>query len=153
VARLLVRHQLDPELLDLEITESLFMDPSADCIGSNLRILAENGVQLSIDDFGTGYSSLAYLKRFPVHRIKLDQSFVQGIGQDPEDEAIVRAVLGLGRGLGKQIIAEGVESEAQLAFLRELDCDFGQGFLLGAPMSARKLDRLLVSRKALQGAS
>ena len=153
VARLLVRHQVDPELLDLEITESLFMDPSADCIGSNLRILAENGVQLSIDDFGTGYSSLAYLKRFPVHRIKLDQSFVQGIGHDPEDEAIVRAVLGLGRGLGKQIVAEGVESEAQLAFLRELDCDFGQGFLLGAPMSARKLDRLLASRHELQGAS
>ena len=153
VARLLVRHEVDPALLDLEITESLFMDPSADCIGSNLRILAENGVQLSIDDFGTGYSSLAYLKRFPVHRIKLDQTFVQGIGQDPEDEAIVRAVLGLGRGLGKQIVAEGVESEAQLAFLRELDCDFGQGFLLGAPMSARKLDRLLVSRKALQSTS
>jgi EAL domain-containing protein (putative c-di-GMP-specific phosphodiesterase class I) len=78
---------------------------------------------------------------------------VQGIGQDPEDEAIVRAVLGLGRGLGKQIVAEGVESEAQLAFLRELDCDFGQGFLLGAPMSARKLDRLLASRQELQGAS
>jgi EAL domain-containing protein (putative c-di-GMP-specific phosphodiesterase class I) len=129
------------------------MDPFAECIGSNLRILAENGVQLSIDDFGTGYSSLAYLKRFPVHRIKLDQSFVQGIGEDPEDEAIVRAVLGLGRSLGKQTIAEGVESEAQLAFLRELDCDFVQGFLLGAPMSARKLDRILAGQAIQRVAS
>ncbi|MGH6912647.1 MAG: putative bifunctional diguanylate cyclase/phosphodiesterase, partial [Geminicoccales bacterium] len=103
VARLLVRHQLEPALLELEITESLLMDPSSEDVAATLRILADNGVQLSIDDFGTGYSSLAYLKRFPVHRIKLDRSFVSGIGRDSEDEAIVRAVLGLGRSLGKEI--------------------------------------------------
>jgi EAL domain-containing protein (putative c-di-GMP-specific phosphodiesterase class I) len=135
---------LDPVLLELEITEGVLMGTFEQEAEGVLRSLAARGVRLAIDDFGTGYSSLAYLKRLPVHRIKVDRSFVRDIGSDPEDETMVRAIIGLGHALGKQVVAEGVESEAQLAFLRELRCDTAQGFLLGRPQVGLEVGHLLV---------
>ena len=126
---------LDPRLLELEITEGLLVELSGGTIGDQLAALANRGVQIAIDDFGTGYSSLAYLKRLPVQRIKIDRSFVRGIGTDPEDEAVVQAIVGLGHALGKKVVAEGVESAAQLAFLRQLGCDAAQGFARPATRS------------------
>jgi len=136
---------LDPCLLELEITEGLLVELSGGATGDQLEGLARRGVRLAIDDFGTGYSSLAYLKRLPVQRIKIDRSFVGGIGTDLEDEAVVQAIVGLGHSLGKSVVAEGVESEAQLAFLRRLRCDAAQGFLLGRPQPVEQLERLLAA--------
>ena len=101
--------------------------------------LHQQGVGLSIDDFGTGYSSLAYLKRFPIRSVKLDRTFVGGLGVDPSDAEIVRAVVTLGRSLGLEVVAEGIETLDQLRSLQELGCDFGQGFLLGHPVAAEDL--------------
>jgi EAL domain-containing protein (putative c-di-GMP-specific phosphodiesterase class I) len=111
----------------------VFLDPSKDLILELLRRVAGLGVTLAIDDFGTGYSSLAYLKHFPFHEIKVDGSFVADIGRGPGGGAIAAAVVGLAHSLGKRVTAEGVESEAQLVFLRERGCDAAQGYLLGRP--------------------
>jgi diguanylate cyclase (GGDEF)-like protein/PAS domain S-box-containing protein len=134
---------LDPRLLELEITEGLLVELGGGATGEHLTGLVGRGVRLAIDDFGTGYSSLAYLKRLPVQRIKIDRSFVRGIGTDPEDEAVVQAIVGLGHALGKAVVAEGVESEAQLGFLRRLRCDAAQGFLLSRPQPVEKLGSTL----------
>ena len=143
VRRLLDTTGIRPDLLELEITESLLFEPSNEAIADMLREIAAFGVRLSVDDFGTGYSSLAYLKRFPVHKIKIDQSFVRDIGKDKDDDTIVRAMVTLGHSLGKRVIAEGVETMAQLEFLRRLGCDEAQGFVLGRPMAEEKLRALL----------
>jgi diguanylate cyclase (GGDEF)-like protein len=134
---------LDPRCLELEITESLLLERSEGATDHVLRGLAARGVRLAFDDFGTGYSSLASLKRLPVEKIKIDRSFVRDIGRDPEDEAVVRAMVSLGHALGKRVVAEGVENEAQLAFLRRLGCDAAQGFLLAGPAAAAEIGHLL----------
>jgi len=121
---------------ELELAENLFLSP-ADT--SHLIGLAERGIGFAIDDFGTGYSSLAYLNRFPVDRIKIDRSFIAEIGQSTNAETIIRTIVQLGHNLGKLVIAEGVETEAQLAFLRSADCDQAQGFLLGRPQQPADL--------------
>jgi diguanylate cyclase (GGDEF)-like protein len=136
---------LDPGLLELEITEGVLMETFGQGVPNLLGELAAQGVRLAIDDFGTGYSSLAYLKRLPVQRIKIDRSFVRDIGSDPEDEAVVQAIVSLGHTLGKEVVAEGVESEAQLAFLRRLGCDAVQGFLLARPQAPAELRHLLAA--------
>lgn len=134
---------LDPRGLELEITENLFMERSESTIDRALLGLAARGIRLALDDFGTGYSSLASLRRLPVARIKIDRSFVREIGCDPEDEAVVQAMVSLGHALGKRVVAEGVEHDAQLAFLRRVGCDAAQGFLLARPQAPNELGPLL----------
>jgi diguanylate cyclase (GGDEF)-like protein len=133
VARLLERFVLPPGLLELEITESAAMeDPEATI--RNLRSLKDLGVRLAIDDFGTGYSSLAYLKLFPIDRLKLDRTFVKDIETDPNDAAICAATVGLAHMLNLQLVAEGVETPAQLTYLQGLGCDALQGYLCSHPL-------------------
>jgi EAL domain-containing protein (putative c-di-GMP-specific phosphodiesterase class I) len=101
------------------------------------------GVNISVDDFGTGYSSLSYLKRFPVDRLKVDRSFVDGLGSEPEDSAIVAAIINLAHTLGLVAVGEGVETSTQLEALRSLGCDLAQGYHLGRPMAAADLSTIL----------
>ena len=136
-----------PDLLVLEVTESTLMDaPGAVDV---LAALREMGVHLALDDFGTGYSSLTYLKRFPLDAIKIDRSFVSGLGRDADDEAIVASVVSLARALGKLVIAEGVETVAQLEALRALGVDQAQGFLWTRPLPRAELDVWLAERRRL----
>jgi len=133
--------------LTLEITESVVMKDVLRSV-EHLRALRDIGVDLSIDDFGTGYSSLVYLKRLPVTTLKIDQEFVDGLGQDPHDSAIVAAVIALARALGLRVIAEGVETPRQLAELRRLGCDAAQGFLFSRPVPAEEAERWVVAGRA-----
>jgi EAL domain-containing protein (putative c-di-GMP-specific phosphodiesterase class I) len=110
---------------------------------NTLRGLKSRGVRISMDDFGTGYSSLNYLKRFPIDRIKLDQSFVRDLPGDKDDAAIAMAVIAMGRSLELVVIAEGVETEEQLAFLKGHECDQLQGYLLSRPLTSEAFDRFL----------
>ncbi len=119
---------LAPALLELELTESILVRDADEAL-ERLHALAAIGVTLSIDDFGTGYSSLAYLKRFPISKLKIDRSFVTGLPQDDSDRAIVSATIGMAHALGLDVVAEGVETQAQMDCLRELDCAAYQGFL------------------------
>ena len=134
---------LEPARLELEITEGVLMENIEQTGDGFLRAPDRRGIRLAIDDFGIGYSSLAYLKHLPVQTIKIDRSFVRDLGQDPEAEALVRAIVTLGHSLGKRVVAEGVENATQLAFLRELGCDEAQGFHIARPMEAQQLERLL----------
>jgi len=142
VARILKETGLAPRYLELEMTESILMH-DAESSALALEALQAMGVQLAIDDFGTGYSSLSYLKRFPIDTLKIDQSFVRDIVTDTDDANIVAAVIGMGKSLKQRVIAEGVETPAQLAFLRARHCDEGQGFHFSHPVSAENFARLL----------
>lgn len=142
VALILKETGILPAYLELELTESILMHDAASS-ARVLEALKAMGLQLAIDDFGTGYSSLSYLKRFPINTLKIDQSFVQDIAIDPDDASIVGAMIGMGKNLKQRVVAEGVETEEQLAFLRALQCDQGQGFLLGRPLPANEFARLL----------
>lgn len=132
VTRTLQKTGCKAHWLELEITESIIMARPEEA-ANTLKILAGMGVAISIDDFGTGYSSLAYLKRFPIHSLKIDRSFVLDIATDPDDASIVHAVIALAHSLNLQVVAEGVEDEAQLKFLREHDCDLVQGYYFYRP--------------------
>jgi diguanylate cyclase (GGDEF)-like protein/PAS domain S-box-containing protein len=134
--------------LDLEITESSAMQ-NAELTIDTLLELKRLGVAISLDDFGTGYSSLNYLKRFPIDRVKLDQSFVRDMTRNPEDAAIVRAVISMAHTLKLVVVAEGVETEEQLAFLRHHRCDEIQGFLFSPPVEAVEFQKLLLRKQAL----
>jgi diguanylate cyclase (GGDEF)-like protein/PAS domain S-box-containing protein len=142
VAGALKRSGLPPHLLELELTESILLQDAENNLDT-VRRLKALGVRLSIDDFGTGYSSLSYLKRFAVDRLKIDQSFVRDITTDPDDAAIVRAIIQLARSLRLNIIAEGVETLEQLAFLREEGCEGVQGFLFSRPLPAAEMEAYL----------
>ncbi|HEU4705850.1 MAG TPA: EAL domain-containing protein [Solirubrobacterales bacterium] len=142
IEEILARTGLDPVSLRLEITESVLVDESTTAIAS-LEKLNELGVRLVLDDFGTGYSSLAYLNRFPFHALKIDRSFVEALGIEQEATAIVEAIIGMARGLSLEVIAEGVESEVQLAELQRLNCDYAQGYLFQAAMPEREVSRLI----------
>jgi diguanylate cyclase (GGDEF)-like protein/PAS domain S-box-containing protein len=145
VAGALGRSGLPPHLLELELTESILLHDVENTLDT-VRQLKAMGVRLSIDDFGTGYSSLSYLKRFAVDRLKIDRSFVRDLNADPDNAAIVRAVIQLARSLRLDIIAEGVETEAQLSFLREEGCPGVQGFLFSRPLSSADLKAFLGER-------
>jgi diguanylate cyclase (GGDEF)-like protein len=142
VATALAETGARPEDLCLEITESILMD-DVDATIRTLAALKRLGVGLAVDDFGTGYSSLSYLRRFPIDVLKVDQSFVAGLGRDPEDSAIVEAVIHMGRALHLTTVAEGVETAHHLVQLRELGCDVVQGYHFARPQTAESLNRLL----------
>jgi diguanylate cyclase (GGDEF)-like protein len=136
---------IKPSAIELEITESLIMqDPES--VAGDLRRLRELGFALAIDDFGTGHSSLAYLKRFPIHKLKVDQSFVRNLGSSADDSAIVQAIISLGQSLGLRVIAEGVETEDNLKRLSDLGCDEIQGYLLSKPLPAAEATAFLAGR-------
>ena len=145
VAATLAATGLAPEFLELEITESVIMGETGHTINM-LTQLTDLGVRVSIDDFGTGYSSLAYLKRFPVHKLKIDRSFVRDIHSDKDDAAIVQAIITLAKTLSQGVVAEGVETSEQLAFLENLGCDQYQGFYFTPALPANELLELLRSR-------
>jgi diguanylate cyclase (GGDEF)-like protein/PAS domain S-box-containing protein len=139
VARVLEQTGLEPEYLDLEITETTAMQ-NAELSLTTMRRLKEMGVRISIDDFGTGYSSLAYLKRFPIDCVKIDQNFVRDVVTNTTDSAIISAVISMARALKLRVVAEGVETEAQLAFLRSEQCAEMQGFLYSRPVPAHEFE-------------
>jgi diguanylate cyclase (GGDEF)-like protein len=144
VARITDLAGLDRRRLKLELTESTIMhDPEAAV--TTLETLKDLGIRLAIDDFGTGYSSLSYLKRFPIHTLKIDRSFVSGLGRDDRDEAIVGGVVTLARALGLSVTAEGIETAVQERLLRELGCDAGQGYLFARPLAPRDVAALLAT--------
>jgi EAL domain-containing protein (putative c-di-GMP-specific phosphodiesterase class I) len=133
------RANIPERCLQLEVTETVFLGRGAEYVHRALALLSSRGVQIALDDFGTGYASLRHLKQFPVDIIKIDQSFVRDMNEDPGDEAIVRAVINLGRSLGIKVVAEGIETEAQATRLIDLECDFGQGFLFSRAIQARNV--------------
>jgi diguanylate cyclase (GGDEF)-like protein/PAS domain S-box-containing protein len=145
IREVLARTGLAADRLEIEITESVAMSDAA-LSRQILEELRGAGVRLAVDDFGTGYSSLGYLRRFPIDTLKIDKSFVREIMVEPDDATIVRTVIGMAHSLGLRVCAEGVETEAQLAFLRHERCDRVQGFLYGRPMPAEEVDAFLARR-------
>ncbi|WP_229455192.1 bifunctional diguanylate cyclase/phosphodiesterase [Massilia sp. KIM] len=143
VRQVLEQTGVRPELIELEITEGVMVEGGQRAVDI-LNALRALGLRLSIDDFGTGYSSLAYLKRFPIHKLKIDQSFVRQLGPDTGDASIVQAVIGLGHNLGLAVIAEGVESDEQRRLLRAWGCDEIQGYWYGRPMNAAAASAFVV---------
>jgi EAL domain-containing protein (putative c-di-GMP-specific phosphodiesterase class I) len=154
LTRIIHTSGLDPAHLELEITESVVM-ANGECAVAVLDKLKSIGVQIAIDDFGTGYSSLAYLKRFPINTLKVDRSFIRDIPADSGDMKITRAIIAMAHGLRLNVVAEGVETAAQLEFLRSLSCDAVQGYFLYRPLredevaNALRLNRLTYARSTL----
>jgi EAL domain-containing protein (putative c-di-GMP-specific phosphodiesterase class I) len=142
------QHGLHSSLLEVEITENLIMKDVEHTV-EKLKQLSAGGIKIAIDDFGTGYSSLTYLKKFPIHTIKIDQSFIADIERDG-DTSIVTAIIAMAKGLKLNLIAEGVETENQLAFLRSMECDEMQGYLFSEPLSAQAATELLAEKVSLQ---
>jgi diguanylate cyclase (GGDEF)-like protein len=146
IAGLLTRHQLPPCLLTLELTESGFIE-DPDRALRILAALATLGVNLSIDDFGTGYSSLSLLARMPVHEMKIDRSFIQGLESDPEYAPMVRSAIDMGHSLGLRVVAEGIETKSAAGRLQEFRCDIGQGYLYARPMPLQEFSAWLEGKE------
>ncbi|MGZ4163569.1 MAG: EAL domain-containing protein, partial [Tumebacillaceae bacterium] len=142
IHRVLEETGLDPEWLEIEITESTIMK-NAEGVIATVQQLKRMGVHIAIDDFGTGYSSLGYLRRFHLNTLKVDRSFLQDVLEDSENTIIVSAIINLAHNLKLNVVAEGVETEEQLAFLIELGCDEVQGYLFSPPVSAERFLGLL----------
>jgi diguanylate cyclase (GGDEF)-like protein len=148
IKHVLDSHNADPRFIELELTESLLMVNTEEAVRT-LEYLKSLGLRLSIDDFGTGYSSLSYLKRFPIDALKIDRSFIDEITTDVGDATITRAVIGMAHNLGLKVVAEGVETAEQLAFLSSNGCDEAQGYYFARPQPAGEVAKLL--RDARQG--
>lgn len=146
IAEITEQTGLAPELLELELTESMLVEDTAASVAT-LSELNALGLSVSIDDFGTGYSSLSYLKRFPLDALKIDRSFVRDLATDTDDAAIVKATIALAHSLRLRVIAEGVETEAQLSFLRSLGCDEAQGYLYSPPVPAEAFRTWLIEQR------
>lgn len=142
IQRILQKTGINPQRLKIEMTESVVMDNAESAI-TVLYQLQELGIQLSVDDFGTGYSSLSYLHRFPINTLKVDKSFVTNMGVNGENCEIVRAVVTLAHSLGLDVVAEGIETEQQLTQLKNLGCEYGQGYLFSKPVDIARATALL----------
>lgn len=142
VSSLLTETKFQADLLTIEITEGLIMEDTEEAMAW-LSGIREIGVRLSIDDFGTGFSSLSYLKRIPADILKVDRSFIREVTENPEDQALVRAIVALAHGLGFQVVAEGVETEEQLAYVQSLNCDFVQGHYYSKPLSKTEFEKFI----------
>ncbi len=147
VREAIATHGLDPSRLTLEVTESLALDDAIETV-ERLHALRELGVRIAVDDFGTGYSSLAYLRRLPIDKLKIDRTFVDGLGTDPEAMAFARAIVELAKGLRLTTIAEGIEHRRQAETLVALGCELGQGYLFAKPLQAPDLAALVAGRQA-----
>lgn len=145
IARTLAQTGVEPHWLEVELTEGSLMENTQHTIASLQRLHAM-GVKISIDDFGTGYSSLAYLRRFPIDTLKIDIAFIREVTSNPQDAAITRTIIELAHSLNLRVVAEGVETQAQLAFLKEAGCDQIQGYLFSRPLPVETLERLLLER-------
>jgi EAL domain-containing protein (putative c-di-GMP-specific phosphodiesterase class I) len=144
VRRILQDTGLAPEYLELELTESLLLS-TGDMTFPLLQEFKAMGVRLAIDDFGTGYSSLSYLRQFPVNKLKIDRSFIRAVAMNADDAAITAAVISMGRSLNLKVIAEGVEDEKQVSFLRAHQCDEMQGYYFSKPLPAKEIAEKLRS--------
>ena len=142
IAAVLLETGLAPQYLEIELTESVLMHQTGQVLDT-LNAIKALGVGISIDDFGTGYSSLAYLKRYPIDKLKIDRSFVADTPSNTDDVAIVTAIIQMGRSLQLQTVAEGVETQAQIELLAGLGCDLMQGFVVSAPLDAEATERWL----------
>ena len=142
VAQILNETKLDPHLLELELTENILMHDIDEVI-VQLQQLSDLGVTISIDDFGTGFSSLSYVKRLPVDRLKIDQSFIRDVVSDTSDRAIVAAIVTLAHSLRMEVVAEGVETVEQLEYVRGAGCDAVQGYYCGKPMAATQFEEFI----------
>jgi diguanylate cyclase (GGDEF)-like protein len=143
VLEILTQTDINPALLKLELTESIVLDDVADTI-DKMQALRQIGVSFSMDDFGTGYSSLAYLTQLPLNQLKIDQSFVRNIGTKSTDATIIQTIIGMANNLGMEVIAEGVETEAQRDFLEKMGCMLYQGYLFGKPMPIEQFKAILL---------
>ncbi|NWD23770.1 EAL domain-containing response regulator [Pseudomonas yamanorum] len=148
IGRFLVEHGVEPHWLEVELTEGSLMENTQHTITSLQRLRAM-GVKISIDDFGTGYSSLAYLRRFPIDTLKIDIAFIREVTSNPQDAAITRTIIELAHSLNLRVVAEGVETQAQLEFLRHAGCDQIQGYLFSRPLPMLELERLLLEKRGL----
>jgi EAL domain-containing protein (putative c-di-GMP-specific phosphodiesterase class I) len=142
VEEALARADLEAHTLALDMTETVLIRTSEDNTQA-LDALKEMGVRLGLDDFGTGYSSLSYLKRLPVDRVKVDKSFVKGLGENATDTALVRMIIDLCHTLGVEVLAEGIETSEQAVLLREMGCDMGQGYYFARPLRGEELAKRL----------
>jgi diguanylate cyclase (GGDEF)-like protein/PAS domain S-box-containing protein len=149
VLKAIRKYDIAPDLLELELTESSLMSNAEETIAV-LRNLKALGIQISIDDFGTGYSSLAYLKRFPIDKLKIDIAFVREVTSNPDDAAIVLAIISMAHSMKLDVIAEGVENDAQLAYLRRHGCDEMQGYYFSRPVPQEEFEQMLMGGKLLQ---
>ncbi len=140
--------QLNPKNIEIEITETMLMQ-DVDAALITLQRLSDLGVSLAIDDFGTGYSSLNYLKRFPINTVKVDRSFVMDIPDNPDDMAITRAVIAMAHQLKMEVVAEGVETKAQLDFLADQGCEFAQGWLFSKALPLHNVSAYMTDSAAV----
>ncbi len=147
VKRILEQTGFPGSKLELEITESLF-GPGSINVKDTLKKISELGVEISVDDFGTAYSSLSRLKQLPLHTLKIDQSFIRDLGNDPDDEIIVRTIITMAHSLNLNVVAEGVETGMQYNYVKQHGCDAVQGYLFGRPAPAEQIEKLLTAKMA-----